>query len=138
PEPHALWRPTLPHREWDKAHIRFERDATGEGQWVGGALPKEWTLRYKALHFACRLTPFRHTGVFPEQAVNWDWCGERIRRRGGDVRVLNLFGYTGIATLAAAAAGAKVTHVDASRPAMTWARENQALSGMESAPIRWL
>lgn len=138
PEPHALWRPTLPESEWDKATIRYMRESGEQGEWVGNPLPREWTMRYEMLRFSCRPTPFRHTGVFPEQAVNWEWCGNLIRQRGEGVRVLNLFGYTGLATLAAAAAGAHVTHIDASRPAMTWARENQSLSGLESAPIRWL
>ncbi len=138
PEPHALWQPTLDESEWEAAQIRYVRDSGEQGQWAGHRLPREWTLRYDALRFSCRLTPFRHTGVFPEQAVNWDWCGNLIRQRSEGVRVLNLFGYTGLATLAAAAAGATVTHVDASRPAMTWARENQSLSGLDAAPIRWL
>lgn len=141
PEPHALWQPALDTSEWDAATIRYLREGGEQGQWVGNRLPHEWTLRYQALRFSCRLTPFRHTGLFPEQAVNWEWCGDLIRQRRKDadgVKVLNLFGYTGLATLAAAAAGATVTHVDASRPAMTWARENQNLSGLEAAPIRWL
>lgn len=138
PEPHALWQPTLSASDWDNAQIRYVRDGGEQGQWVGNPLPREWTLRYDALRFSCRLTPFRHTGVFPEQAVNWEWCANLIRKRSEGVRVLNLFGYTGLATLAAAAAGATVTHVDASRPAMTWARDNQNLSGLDSAPIRWL
>lgn len=141
PEPHALWQPALDASEWDAATIRYLREGGEQGQWVGNRLPHEWTLRYQALRFSCRLTPFRHTGLFPEQAVNWEWCGDLIRQRRKDtdgVKVLNLFGYTGLATLAAAAAGATVTHVDASRPAMTWARENQNLSGLEAAPIRWL
>jgi 23S rRNA (cytosine1962-C5)-methyltransferase len=138
PEPHALWRPTLSESEWDAATIRYVRESGEQGQWVGNPLPREWTMRYQGLRFSCRPTPFRHTGLFPEQAVNWEWCSNLIRQRGEGVKVLNLFGYTGLATLAAAAAGAHVTHVDASRPAMTWARENQSLSGLDSAPIRWL
>jgi 23S rRNA (cytosine1962-C5)-methyltransferase len=138
PEPHALWRPALDASEWDAATIRYVRESGEKGEWVGERLPHEWTLRYNDLRFSCRLTPFRHTGVFPEQATNWEWCANLIRQRSEGVRVLNLFGYTGLATLAAAAAGATVTHVDASRPAMTWARENQSLSGLDSAPIRWL
>jgi len=138
PEPHALWRPALDPAEWEDATIQYVRDGGEQGQWVGNPLPREWTLRYNDLRFSCRLTPFRHTGLFPEQATNWEWCAKLIRQRSEGVRVLNLFGYTGLATLAAAAAGATVTHVDASRPAMTWARDNQSLSGLDSAPIRWL
>jgi 23S rRNA (cytosine1962-C5)-methyltransferase len=96
-------------------------------------------MAYGNIRFEARLTPFKHTGLFPEQAVNWEWCADLIRgRRGAAVRVLNLFAYTGLATLSAAAAGAHVTHVDASRPAMNWARANQRLSGLEEVPIRWL
>jgi 23S rRNA (cytosine1962-C5)-methyltransferase len=101
------------------------------------AIEEPWTMRYGDLRFHARLTPFKHTGLFPEQAVNWEWCADLIRRRGTP-RVLNLFGYTGLATLSAAATGAQVTHVDASRPAMTWARENQRLSNLDDKPIRWL
>lgn len=138
PEPHALWQPALDEDMWENSHVRYVRDSGEHGEWVGMPMPDQWTLRYQDLRFICRLTPFRHTGVFPEQAVNWKWCSDLIQQRDGNVRVLNLFGYTGLATLAAAAAGAQVTHVDASRPAMTWARDNQALSGLDAAPIRWL
>ena len=101
-------------------------------------LPEQWIIAYGKLRFYARLTPFRHTGIFPEQAVNWAWCADLIKQRSKKVRVLNLFAYTGIASLSAAAAGAEVTHVDASRPAMNWARENQRLSGLQDKPIRWL
>jgi 23S rRNA (cytosine1962-C5)-methyltransferase len=141
PEPHALWRRALPEREWQKAHARFERFSDlpeGQGQWLKERpIEEPWTMRYGDLRFHARLTPFKHTGLFPEQAVNWEWCADLIRRRGAP-RVLNLFGYTGLATLSAAAAGAQVTHVDASRPAMTWARKNQRLSNLDDKPIRWL
>ena len=97
-----------------------------------------WTMRYGDLRFWAQPTPFRHLGVFPEQASQWDWLDGLIRTAGRPVKVLNLFGYTGLATLAAAAAGASVTHVDASQKAMAWARENQMLSGLADRPIRWL
>jgi 23S rRNA (cytosine1962-C5)-methyltransferase len=143
PDPSALWQPALPASEWRGADARFERgaeDAGGErGIWIKEPRVRDpWTLRYGDLRFEAQLTPFRHTGIFPEQAVNWDWCGQKIRERGGTVRVLNLFGYTGLATLASAQAGAQVTHVDASKPAMRWARKNQELSALEERPIRWL
>jgi 23S rRNA (cytosine1962-C5)-methyltransferase len=141
PEPHALWQPRL-SKEWEQADARFERFndlPEGQGQWLKRRQIEEpWEMRYESLRFQVRLTPFKHTGFFPEQAVNWAWCADLIRQRRGEVRVLNLFGYTGLATLSAAAAGAKVTHVDASRPAMTWARANQELSGLQDKPIRWL
>lgn len=141
PEPHALWRRRLPERQWQGADARFERFSDlpeGQGQWLKERAIKEpWEMRYGDLRFHARLTPFKHTGLFPEQAVNWEWCAALIQQRAAP-RVLNLFGYTGLATLSAAAAGAQVTHVDASRPAMTWARANQQLSGLDDKPIRWL
>lgn len=140
PEPHALWQPRLSGDVWQQATFRFMRfGEQGEGRWVGSRPTDEpWEMRYGNLRFLARPTPFKHTGIFPEQAVNWEWCTKLIRQRQRTPRILNLFGYTGIATLAAAAAGAQVTHVDASRPTMTWARENQQLSGLEDKPIRWL
>lgn len=141
PEPHALWSPRLDEARWRSADARFERFndlPEGQGQWLKPRrMDEAWPLRYGALRVNARLTPFKHTGIFPEQAVNWEWCAGLIASRRAP-RVLNLFGYTGIATLSAAAAGAHVTHVDASRPAMTWARENQALSALDHLPIRWL
>ena len=141
PEPHALWSPRLPEERWRAADARFERFndlPEGQGQWMRARrMDEAWPIRHGALRFNARLTPFKHTGIFPEQAVNWEWCGALIGQRR-EPRVLNLFGYTGIASLAAAAAGARVTHVDASRPSTTWARENQRLSGLEDRPIRWL
>lgn len=142
PEPHALWQPRLPQRQWEKADARFERFRDlpeGQGQWMQEReIEEPWLMRYGDLRFHARLTPFKHTGIFPEQAVNWEWCSELIQRRRGEVRVLNLFGYTGLATLSAAAAGAHVTHVDASKPTLAWARTNQELSGLQEKPIRWL
>lgn len=141
PEPHALWAPRLSKKVWRKADARFERSKGDQGRWLAErSLPEQWEVGYDGLRFYARLSAFRHTGIFPEQAVNWAWCADLIKRRGKNkkVRVLNLFAYTGLATLSAAAAGAKVTHVDASRPAMNWARENQRLSGLKEKPIRWL
>lgn len=140
PEPNALWRPRRPATEWESADATFDPQASEAARaWRGGALPPHgWPLDHGALRFEARLTPFRHTGIFPEQAVNWQWCADQILAAPEAPNVLHLFAYTGIGTLAAAAAGAKVTHVDASRPAMGWARKNQRLSAMEEAPIRWL
>jgi 23S rRNA (cytosine1962-C5)-methyltransferase len=142
PEPHALWQPGLPERQWNKADARFERFRDlpeGQGQWLKERdFEEPWVMRYGDLRFHVRLTPFKHLGVFPEQAANWEWCADLIRQRRGEVRVLNLFGYTGLATLSAAQAGARVTHVDASKPTMAWARKNQELSRLQDKPIRWL
>ncbi|MCS6872537.1 MAG: class I SAM-dependent methyltransferase [Anaerolineae bacterium] len=139
PEPSATWQPTLPRQAWDAADAIFQLGAPNSGTWhFRRPLPERWQMYYKALRFWVAPTPFRHVGVFPEQAVHWDWLAARIAQAPSPLRVLNLFGYTGLATLAAAAAGASVTHVDASKRAVAWARENAALSGLTSCPIRWL
>lgn len=143
PEPQAMWKPGLPESEWKSADAVFDPEGTEEGgRWrVSSSMPESWVMGYKNLRFKVQLTPFRHLGVFPEQASHWDWMTERIteaKAKGQPVKVLNLFGYTGIASLAAAAAGAEVVHVDASKKAIAWARENQRLSGLEDKPIRWI
>ena len=143
PEPQAMWRPGLPESDWNSADAVFDSEGTEEGgRWrVSSSMPESWVMGYKNLRFKVQLTPFRHLGVFPEQASHWDWMTERIteaKAKGQPVKVLNLFGYTGIASLAAAAAGAEVVHVDASKKAIAWARENQRLSGLEDKPIRWI
>ncbi|MBN1919798.1 MAG: class I SAM-dependent methyltransferase [Anaerolineae bacterium] len=139
-EPRAMWRPALPARQWDVADAVFQ--LTGEesgGNWgFRRKLPATWTLQYKGLRFEAQATSSRHMGVFPEQAVHWDWIASQIRAVQRPVRVLNLFGYTGLATLAAAQAGAEVTHVDAAKRAITQARRNQELSGLAERPIRWI
>ena len=116
----------------------YHRSSKGGGEWEFFDLPQQWTINYKELTFNLKPFSFKHTGLFPEQAANWDWFGEKIRRAGRPVKVLNLFAYTGGATLAAAKAGASVTHVDASKGMVTWAKENAAASGLADAPIRWL
>ncbi|MCX7754961.1 MAG: class I SAM-dependent methyltransferase [Anaerolineales bacterium] len=140
PEAQATWRRGLPETAWREAHAIFR--PTGEesgGHWeVRRTLPEKWILEYKRLRFAVTTTPGRHLGVFPEMAAHWDWYIERIQEAKRPVRVLNLFGYTGIASLAAASAGAAVTHVDASKKSVGWARENQHLSGLDEKPIRWI
>ena len=149
PEVQAMWKRALPENRWGDAHAVFQ--PTGEesgGHWqFKKKVAEKWEMKYpldfdpgggKALRFWAMTTPGRHLGVFPESAAHWDWFGGIVHRAGCPVRVLNLFGYTGLATLAAAAAGARVTHVDASRKAVTWARQNQALSGLDDKPVRWL
>ncbi len=140
PESGAFWRRNLAPSEWASADATFTTaDEEGAGRWeFARPLNIPWKMSYGPLRFWAQTTPFRHLGVFPEQAVHWDWAGQLIRKAGRPVKVLNLFGYTGLATLAAAEAGAAVTHVDASSKSITWARENQALSGLADRPIRWL
>ena len=136
PDPQIIWPQ---QSKWDKWDGWYHRSDTGGGRWeFRRTLPESWTLRYGALTFKIRPTDFKHTGLFPEQAVNWDWCAEKIRTAGREVSVLNLFGYTGAATVAAAAAGASVCHVDASKGVVQWCRENAALSGLSAAPIRYI
>ena len=141
PEPQALWTPRLPDKQWDSAHAIFQGTGDDEsgGRWqIRQPFDRRWPMRYKELHFWAEATPFRHLGVFPEQANHWDWMTDLIRQAGRPVKVLNLFGYTGVASLATAAAGAHVTHVDASKKVITWAHENQALSRLDDKPIRWI
>ncbi|WP_454847979.1 class I SAM-dependent methyltransferase [Rhizobium binxianense] len=142
PEGQALWRPSLPAHVWEKVDAVFtgDTDEEGTGRWrfPKDALGETWPLSLLGVDFLGRFTSFRHVGVFPEQIVHWSWMQERIREANRPLKVLNLFGYTGVASLVAAAAGAEVTHVDASRRAIGWARENQALAGMEKLPIRWI
>jgi 23S rRNA (cytosine1962-C5)-methyltransferase len=144
PEPQAIWRPALDTGAWEAADATFEGADESASRWsFARTLPETWPMSYGAARFEARFTSFRHLGVFPEQAVHWDWMREGIaaataKRGGQPVKVLNLFAYTGVATLIAAAAGAEVTHLDASKKAITWANRNQALSGLEAAPIRWI
>lgn len=140
PEAEAVWQPGLPQSEWDAADAVFQpAPEENGGHWVfRRSLPERWEMRYKRYRFEVMTSASRHLGVFPEQASQWDWISERVSLAGSSLRVLNLFGYTGIASLAAAAAGAQVTHVDASRKVISWARRNQGLSGMANLPIRWI
>ncbi len=140
PEPQAMWARALPEREWRAADAIFAaREDEEGGHWeMRRSLPDRWEMRYDGLQFWARLTSFRHLGVFPEQAGQWDWLRGLVQRSERPVRVLDLFGYTGLASLAAAQAGGSVTYVDASKKVMAWARENQALSGLEDKPVRWI
>ena len=138
PDPQVIWDTPKSHRGWKKMNAHYHRSKKGGGEWEFFDLPEQWTIQYKSLTFNLKPFSFKHTGLFPEQAVNWDWFSEKIRNAGRPVKVLNLFAYTGGATLAAAAAGAQVTHVDASKGMVTWAKENAVSSGLGDAPIRWL
>ena len=139
PDPQIVWNTERRHPMWKKAHARYHRSKSGGGQWeTYRPIPDVWEIGYDTLRFRLKPMGFKHTGLFPEQAVNWDMMGEMIRGAGRPIRVLNLFGYTGGATLACAKAGASVTHVDASKGMVTWGRENVASSGLADKPIRWL
>ncbi|TBW32291.1 class I SAM-dependent rRNA methyltransferase [Siculibacillus lacustris] len=144
PEEQALWAPRLPAAVWEGADAHFTGDVEeeGPGRWrFPVALPPSWPMSFAPARFSCRFTSFRHTGVFPEQVAHWLWMRERVAAAvaaGRRPRLLNLFGYTGLASLIAAAAGAEVTHVDASKKSIAWARENQAESGLDHLPIRWI
>jgi 23S rRNA (cytosine1962-C5)-methyltransferase len=155
PESQAMWSRALPQKDWDAAHAVFQPTAEESGgHWVEKKnLPAKWEMKYpltlipnpsgeglgmRDLTFSVMTTPGRHLGVFPEVASHWDFMAGLVQRENRPVRVLNLFGYTGLASLAAAAAGAQVTHVDASKKSVGWARENQVLSGLSEKPIRWI
>ena len=139
PDPQVLWKTPRRSPLWNKAHARYHRSHTGGGQWERlKPLPDVWEIGYGSLRFRLKPMGFKHTGLFPEQAVNWDAMSAWIREAGRPIRVLNLFGYTGGATLACTAAGAHVTHVDASKGMVAWGRENAAASGLADRPMRWL
>lgn len=138
PDPQVIWNTPPKAKEWKKLNGHYHRSSKGGGEWEFFDLPTEWSIRYHDLTFRLKPFSFKHTGLFPEQAVNWDWFREIIQKSGHPVKVLNLFAYTGGATLAAARAGASVTHVDASKGMVTWAKENAAASGLSDAPIRYL
>jgi 23S rRNA (cytosine1962-C5)-methyltransferase len=140
PEPQCLWTPRRPAAEWDGADAVFDpTDEEDAGRWkLKGQPPEAWPLSWGGVTFHGRFTSFRHLAFFPEQAANWAWLDAAVRGAGGQPKVLNLFGYTGVASLVMAAAGAAVTHVDASKRAVGWARENAELSGLTDRPIRWI
>ncbi|MBR3684242.1 MAG: class I SAM-dependent methyltransferase [Lachnospiraceae bacterium] len=138
PDPQVIWNTPHDAIEWKKKNGHYHRSTNGGGEWEFFNLPGEWSIQYKELTFNLKPFSFKHTGLFPEQATNWDWFSELIKNAGRPIKVLNLFAYTGGATLAAAKAGASVTHVDASKGMVTWAKENAASSGLQDAPIRWL
>ncbi len=143
PDPQVIWKTKRMHPRWEKPDAVYHRSSRGGGEWEIFNLPAEWEISYKALKFRVKPFSFKHTGLFPEQASNWDWLGkvigERLREAPDKpLRVLNLFAYTGGATLAAAKAGAQVAHLDASKGMVTWARENAEISGLAEKPVRWL
>lgn len=138
PDPQVIWNTPKNDPGWKKMNGHYHRSSRGGGEWEFFHLPEQWSIRYNNLTFQLKPFSFKHTGLFPEQAANWDWFSEKIKNAGRPVKVLNLFAYTGGATLSAAAAGAHVTHVDASKGMVAWAKENARSSGLEDAPIRWL
>lgn len=138
PDPQVIWNTEKRHAGWKKRNGHYHRSSKGGGEWEFFDLPKEWRIHYKDLTFHLKPFSFKHTGLFPEQAVNWDWFQDLIKNAGRSVKILNLFAYTGGATVAAAKAGASVTHVDASKGMVTWAKENAVSSGLEKAPVRFL
>lgn len=143
PDPQVIWNTPHKVREWKQKNGHYHRSNKGGGQWEFFDLPEQWEISYGNLKFHLKPFHFKHTGLFPEQAVNWEWSGNLIREakkknQGKEIKVLNLFAYTGGATVACADAGAAVTHVDASKGMVTWAKENAAASGLANAPIRYL
>ena len=139
PDPQVIWETEKRHSSWGEVDALYHRSKRGGGEWeMRRALPPRWQIEYKQLRLIVSPTGFKHTGVFPEQAVNWDWYREVLGAAKRPAKVLNLFAYTGGATLACAAAGAQVTHVDASKGMVAWARENAAASGLAEKPERWI
>lgn len=138
PDPQVIWDTPRKEKGWHKMNAHYHRSKKGGGEWEFFDLPQQWSIHYRNLTFQLKPFSFKHTGLFPEQAANWDWFSELIKKAGRPVKVLNLFAYTGGATITAAAAGASVTHVDASKGMVTWAKENAASSGLADAPIRWI
>jgi 23S rRNA (cytosine1962-C5)-methyltransferase len=138
PDPQIIWKNTAEHPAWKKADAIYRRSSNGGGGWIRNKVPDQWNIRYGDLGFMLKPMGFKHTGLFPEQAANWDWFGGLIRRAGRPIKVLNLFAYTGGATMAAAAAGASVCHVDAAKNMVAQAKINAELSGLKDAPIRYL
>lgn len=139
PDPQIIWECNTPAKEWNNPHARYIRSSSGGGHWeYSKNLPESWNIKYKNLTFMVKPTGFKHTGLFPEQAVNWDYCTELIKNANRPVKVLNLFAYTGGATLACAAAGAAVCHLDAVKGMVDWGKTNAKLSGLADKSIRWI
>lgn len=137
PDPQCIWKRKLDKKEWDIADAKFTKDTQGKERWIFHTkMPEKWLMHYKDLSFYAKLTPFKHTGIFPEQHLQWDWMEQKIKNK--KLKILNLFAYTGIASLVAAKNNCEVTHVDASSPSIAWARENQTASGLNDKPIRWI
>ena len=139
PDPQVVWKFEKKSPMWEKAHAVYHRSSKGGGEWeYRKKFPAEWNIKYDNMTFKVTPTGFKHTGIFPEQATNWDEYAKMIAKEGRELNILNLFGYTGGATLACAAAGAKVCHVDASKGVVAWGKENAQLSGLGDRPIRWI
>jgi len=140
PDPQIIWKNARRSKLWDRADATYKRSSSGGGAWGRNSLPESWQIEYQPLGLTFKIKPtgFKHTGLFPEQAANWEWFSDLIRKAGRPIRVLNLFAYTGGATVAAAKAGAHVTHVDASKGMVQEAKQNAALSGLAEAPIRYI
>ena len=138
PDPQAIWDTPRRNPHWNDRNARYKRSETGGGSWDKGDLPENWRIRYGELTFNVKPMNFKHTGLFPEQAANWDWAMDKIRKAGREISVLNLFGYTGAATVACLKAGASVCHVDAAKGMVAWGKDNAAASGLQNAPVRWI
>ena len=139
PDPQIIWKEKSDEKVWNRADAKYHRSKSGGGEWCFNAsLPELWQIKYKHLTFNVKPMGFKHTGLFPEQAVNWDFIYESIKKRNENVNVLNLFAYTGGATVAAASASASVVHVDAAKGMVQWAKENASVSGLKDAPIRYI
>ena len=140
PEPQAVWHRDLPEKRWEKVSAKFisSNEENGGHFQLEGQIPLRWQMQYNGLKFWAGITQSRHLGVFPEQACQWDWISDRVKNNPTSTKVLNLFGYTGLATLSATKAGAQVTHIDASKRVITWGRDNQLLSNLQDRPVRWI
>ena len=138
PDPQAIWDTPRSDRRWQRCDGRYTRSASGGGSWDRGSLPASWQISYGELKFNVKPMSFKHTGIFPEQAANWDYIMRKVRSAGRPISVLNLFAYTGAATVAALAAGASVCHVDAAKGMVAWAKENAASSGVADRSVRWI
>ncbi len=139
PDPQIIWKnPSFPQK-WNSANARYNRSSTGGGAWsYNKKIPESWKVHYKDLTFLIKPMGFKHTGLFPEQAVNWDWMIDKIKNAGRPIKVLNLFAYTGGASVACSYAGASVCHVDSSKGMVAWAKENMAASGLQDRPVRYI
>ena len=139
PDPQIIWKNKSFPNKWEDVNARYIRSSTGGGNWdFNKKVPANWQIKYKDLTFNIKPMGFKHTGLFPEQAVNWDWMIDKIKYAGREIKVLNLFAYTGGATVACSYAGASVCHVDSSKGMVTWAKENIASSGLEKNPVRYI
>ena len=138
PDPQAIWQTPRNRSEWNRQGGHYKRSSTGGGKWDRGNLPSDWTVGYKDLTFQVKPMNFKHMGLFPEQATNWDWAMEQIRNADREISVLNLFAYTGAATVACLKAGASVCHVDAAKGMVAWAKQNAQVSGVIDRPVRWI